>query len=372
MKIPGTIKFASSKADFFTTLNQRVNEYFKSRNISRHANTEMIIKTVVMCGTFLSLYVLLITETITNPWLMFATCLVMGVAVAGIGLSVMHDANHGAYSHKSWVNEFLGYSLNLVGGNSFNWKVQHNVLHHTYTNIHDVDEDISPRGILRFTPHGEWKFFHRFQHVYAWFFYGLMTLVWVSAKDFIRIGKYHKEGLVKKQKTTMSKEMIILIVTKILYFGYIMVIPLMLMSITWWQWLIGFLTMHYVAGFILAIIFQPAHVIDGTEFPLPDEEGKMENSWAIHQLYTTTNFANDNLILSWYAGGLNFQVEHHLFPNICHVHYRSLSAIVRQTAHEFGLPYKAAPTLAKALSGHGKMLKELGKKPAFQLAPQAT
>src|SRR5688500_7840672 len=127
MKIPGTIKFASSKADFFTTLNQRVNEHFKSRNISRHANTEMIIKTVVMCGTFLSLYSLLITETITNPWLMFATCLVMGVAVAGIGLSVMHDANHGAYSHKSWVNEFLGYSLNLVGGNSFNWKVQHNV-----------------------------------------------------------------------------------------------------------------------------------------------------------------------------------------------------------------------------------------------------
>jgi linoleoyl-CoA desaturase len=143
---------------------------------------------------------------------------------------------------------------------------------------------------------------------------------------------------------------------------------MIVLSVTWWQWLIGFLVMHFVAGFILGIIFQPAHVIDGTEFPLPDGEGKMENSWAIHQLYTTTNFGHRNAILSWYCGGLNFQVEHHLFPNICHVHYRKIASIVRQTAEEFGLPYKSADTFTQALVMHGKLLKDLGQAPSFELA----
>ena len=239
----------------------------------------------------------------------------------------------------------MGYSLNVMGAGAFNWKVQHNVLHHTYTNIHDVDEDISPRGILRMTPHSEWKSIHKFQHIYAWFIYGLMTLVWVVVKDFARLTRYHKDGMVKKQKADIRMEWVILIATKLIYIGYILVIPMMVLSIAWWQWLIGFVAMHYVAGFILAIIFQPAHVIDGTEFPMPDENGKMDNSWAIHQLHTTTNFANNSTFFSWYVGGLNFQVEHHLFPNVCHVHYKKISTIVKATTKEFGLPYKSERTI---------------------------
>jgi linoleoyl-CoA desaturase len=369
MKASNPIKFASTQLDFFTTLNQRVNEYFKSNGISRHANGEMFFKTFAMFAIYFTPYFLILTQTVTSTWPLIGLCIVMGIGLAGIGLSVMHDANHGSYSNKSWINEMFGYSLNVVGGNAFNWKVQHNVLHHTYTNIHDVDEDISPRGVLRMTPHGPWKFFHRFQHFYAWFFYGLMTLVWVIVKDFVRLGKYEKDGLVKKQKTTFAKEWLVMASTKVLYFVYIFVIPMIVLtSLTWWQWLIGFVIMHYVAGFILAIIFQPAHVIDGTEYPLPDDDGKMENSWAIHQLHTTTNFANKNVMLSWYCGGLNFQVEHHLFPNICHVHYRNISPIVQQTAKEFGHPYKAAPTFMNALRLHAKLLKELGKKPVLQVA----
>jgi linoleoyl-CoA desaturase len=368
MKASSPIKFASTQMDFFTTLSQRVNEHFKSNGITKHANGEMFIKTLAMFVIYFTPYFLILTETVTGTWPLIGLCITMGIGVAGIGLSVMHDANHGSYSNKPWVNDLLGYSLNVVGGNAFNWKVQHNVLHHTYTNIHDVDEDISPRGVLRMTPHGPWMFFHRFQHFYAWFFYGLMTLVWVIVKDFVRLGKYEKDGLVKKQKTTFVKEWLVMMSTKVLYFVYILVIPMLVLSITWWQWLIGFVIMHYVAGFILAIIFQPAHVIDGTEYPLPDDEGRMENSWAIHQLHTTTNFANKNMMLSWYCGGLNFQVEHHLFPNICHVHYRKISPIVQATAKEFGLPYKAAPTFIDALWLHAKLLKELGRKPVLQVA----
>lgn len=359
------IRFSSSINEFYPTVTQRVNEYFKNKNLSRNGNAEMFIKTISMFLLYIVPYILIITSVVTNVWWMLALCGVMGVAVGGIGLSVMHDANHGAYSNRPWVNNLLGLSLNVVGGNAFNWKVQHNVLHHTYTNIHDVDEDISPRGVLRLSPHGEWKTFHRFQHWYAWFFYGLMTLVWVLVKDYVRIQKYERDGLVKKQRTTVGKEWTVLVLSKAFYALYIFVIPALVLSLPWWQPLIGFLVMHYVAGFILAVIFQPAHVIDGTEYPLPDNSGKMNNSWAIHQLHTTTNFANNNKILSWYVGGLNFQVEHHLFPGVCHVHYRNISRIVRQTAEEFGLPYKSEPTFIGALRGHARLLKQLGANPAF-------
>lgn len=324
----------------------------------------MKIKTVFMFALYFTPFILMLTGVVHNPLGMLALCMVMGAGLAGIGLSVMHDANHGSYSSKSWVNNMLGYSLNVVGGNAFNWKVQHNVLHHTYTNIHDVDEDISPRGVLRMTPHGEWKVIHQFQHVYCWFLYGLMTLVWVFVKDFVRLVRYQRDGLVKKQRADIRTEWAILIATKVLYFAYILVIPMQVLSISWGEWLIGFLLMHYVAGFILAVIFQPAHVIDGTEYPLPDDGGNMENSWAIHQLLTTTNFANKSTWFSWYVGGLNFQVEHHLFPNICHVHYKKVSKIVEATAHEFSIPYKSAPTFWDALVGHAKMLKELGRRPS--------
>jgi linoleoyl-CoA desaturase len=360
-----SIKFSSARADFFSTLNQRVNNYFKSNNISRYANAEMKIKTIFMYTLYWTPFILMLTGVVTNPWAMLVMTIIMGTGLAGIGLAVMHDANHGAYSNKPWLNNLVGYSLNMVGGNAFNWRVQHNVLHHTYTNIHDVDEDISPRGVLRMTPHGEWKSMHQFQHLYAWFFYGLMTLVWVLVKDFVRLVRYHKDGLVKSQKTNTLRETLILIASKAVYFAYILVLPMMVLDISFSQWVVGFLAMHYVAGFILAIIFQPAHVIDGTEYPLPDEGGQMENSWAIHQLHTTTNYANKSILLSWYVGGLNYQIEHHLFPNVCHVHYRNISRIVKETAKEFGLPYKEQPTFWGAIKGHARLLKELGKRPVM-------
>jgi len=359
------LKFATSKADFFRTLNQRVNSYFKEKNIARTANTEMVTKTLVMFLIYFIPYFLIMTQTVTNIWGMFGLCLAMGFGIGGIGLSVMHDANHGSYSNKNWINNFLGLSLNLVGGHALNWKIQHNVLHHTYTNIHEVDEDISPRGVLRMAPGSPWYPMHRYQHIYSWFLYGLLTFVWVVAKDFTRLVKYAKEGLLKKQKTTATNEWAVVIISKILYLGYTVVLPMILLPVTWWQVLIGFFAMHYVSGFILAIIFQPAHVIDGTEYPMPDDDGNLENNWAIHQLHTTTNFANKSRLFSWYVGGLNYQVEHHLFPNVCHVHYRNIAPIVEQTAKEFGLPYKSKETFIEALAAHAKLMKALGAKREF-------
>ncbi|MFZ2906187.1 MAG: acyl-CoA desaturase [Cyclobacteriaceae bacterium] len=363
-----TLKFARGQAEFFTTLTQRVNAYFTSNKIERTANSEMVIKTIFMFTLFLVPYLLMITGMFSSMWAFYGLYFVMGLGTAGIGLSVMHDANHGAYSSKPWVNNFLGLSLNVIGGHAFNWKVQHNVLHHTYTNVHDVDEDISPRGVIRMAPGTPWKAMHQWQHLYAWFFYGLLTFVWIVFKDYSRLNRYHREGLVKKQKASIRQEWLVMLFSKVFYTGYIIVLPIIILPIAWWHVLLGFLLMQYVAGFILAIIFQPAHVIEGTEYPVPDQEGNLENNWAIHQLHTTTNFGHRHRLFSWYVGGLNYQVEHHLFPNICHVHYRKIAGIVEETAKEFGLPYKSKETFAQAIVAHTRLLKELGKKPALSVA----
>jgi linoleoyl-CoA desaturase len=365
------IKFAAKQQDFFSTLSQRVNAYFKSNNIERTANAEMVFKTIFMFLLYFTPYLLIVTGSFSAGWMALALCVVMGFGKAGIGLSVMHDANHGAYSGKSWVNTLIGFSLNVIGGHAFNWKIQHNVLHHTYTNVHDIDEDISPRGVLRMAPSSKWRPMHQYQHLYAWFLYGLMTFVWIVIKDYYRLTKYEREGLVKKQKSTVVTEWIIMMITKVVYYGYVLVLPLIVLPYAWWQVLIGFLIMHYVAGFILAIIFQPAHVIEGTEYPVVDHHGNLENNWAIHQLHTTTNFGHREKLFSWYVGGLNYQVEHHLFPSICHVHYREIAKIVQQTTKEFGLPYKSKDTFFEALQAHAQQLKMLGEKPVELTVPKA-
>lgn len=363
MKAIQPLTFSHKDRDFSTTLNKRVDDYFTANRINRHANAEMIVKTCCMFIVYLLPYALIVSGIIAGTWPLIAALLLMSVGTAGIGLSVMHDANHGAYSKKNWINVVIGYSLNIVGASAFNWKIQHNVLHHTFTNVHEEDEDISPRGALRLTPYSPWKKIHKYQFIYAWFLYGLLTIVWLFFKDFVRIIRYHKNGMAKKQKANIAREWSILIGTKLLYISYIAVIPILVTPLLWWEVLIGVVVMHYIAGFLLAIIFQPAHVIEGTEFPLPDSNNMLENNWAVHQLHTTTNFGNGSRWFSWYVGGLNFQVEHHLFPNVCHVHYRSISPIVKNTAAEFGLPYKSTSTFLQALIKHARLLKQLGVQP---------
>lgn len=360
-----TVKFNNqAQADFFLTLRKRVNQHFKDHNITRFGNGEMIGKTIVLLTAYLGSFAAILTLNI-SAWLLLPFALLMGLAMAGIGMSIMHDALHGSYSKSAAVNKFMGRSLNFLGGSAFIWNIQHNVLHHTYTNIHGMDEDIETKVIVRLCKHAPVKHFYRFQHLYVFFAYGLMTLL-MLVSDFIKLFKYHKKGMVEKKKVRISREYVKMVAYKVVYLFMMLGLPLLLTSLAWWQVLIGFLIIHLTAGYILSIVFQLAHIVEGTEQPIPDGEGTMENAWAVHQLQTTANFSRDNRLLNWYVGGLNFQIEHHLFPNICHVHYRQLSKIVQQTAEEFQLPYNLKPSFGQALQSHIRMLKVLGREPAIQ------
>jgi linoleoyl-CoA desaturase len=355
------IRFVSrDKNIFFATLRQRVDEYFIQNSISSHANTTMVVKTIVLFIAYLLPFALILT--LQPPfWISMGLWLLMGISVAGIGMSVMHDANHGAYSSNKKVNEWVGYSLNLLGGAVFNWKLQHNVLHHTYTNVVHMDDDIEDKLVLRFSPHTEVKGVHKLQYTYAFLFYGVLTLYWVIAKDFVQYFKYTRNGVntnTPKQNAVILTKIILL---KTIYLIAMLAVPVMVFGLPFSHVISGFLIMHFAAGLILTVVFQLAHTVEGTSHPLPDEHGNIENSWAIHQMNTTVNFSRNNKWISWYVGGLNYQVEHHLFPRVCHVHYPAISSIVKETAEEFGIPYMENPTFMDALKSHINTLQRFGK-----------
>lgn len=351
-------------AQFFKTLNKRVNSYFKENHIKKTGNWKIYLKAIIMFAIFLTPYFLILTIDM-NQWIQLLLTIVIGVGMAGVGMNVMHDGNHDSFSSKSWINKIMGGSIYILAGNVFNWQVQHNVLHHTFTNIHGHDEDLDSGRIIRFTKHAEWRRFHRFQHYYSIFLYGLLTINWAITTDFKQMKSYMKRKLSYGKSASPAKEWSVLIITKIIYVSVWIVLPMLILDIAWWKILIGFFAMHYTAGLILSMVFQLAHVVEDIETHIPEGDGSIKNTFHIHQLFTTTNFSTKNRIVNWFTGGLNHQVEHHLFPHISHIHYTKIAKIVKETAKEFNLPYYEYKTTRKAIISHFKHLKELGKKPVY-------
>ncbi len=348
--------------DFTKALKRRVRSYFKDNGISMTGNYKMYWKSAFMLSLYFVPYFVHLFLPTGSAWLHLLLWILMGWGMAGIGLSIMHDAVHGSYSLKKWVNQLMSLSMNITGGSYTNWRIKHNILHHTYTNVDGLDQDLEVAGwLLRFSPNKERHDIHKFQHIYAWFLYTLLTLLWTTVSDFKGFIKYRKKGMFRMLNINPKVILARITGSKIFYFAYILLFPMLISSSAWWVTLIGYVIMHLIAGFLLAIIFQPAHVMETSEFLKAPEDGTVNQSIEAHQLYTTTNFATKNKLLTWFAGGLNFQIEHHLFPNICHIHYKKISEIVKQTAKEFKLPYHEIETFRLALRMHGNMLYALGR-----------
>jgi len=355
------IKFSpTSRTDFYSVLRSRINTYFQLSKKSKFGGIQLIIKTIFLLSLFIIPYVLILSGNFSLI-AMLSLSGVMGLGVAGLGMAVMHDANHGTFSSNETITKIVGfcvYSL-IIGGNPITWKIQHNILHHRYTNIYGADEDIEPYGALRFSPHATHKTRFRYQHIYSFIMYGLLTLVWALHKEFTQLSRYNRQGLIKSN-ANYYKHLSILLIAKCFYFGYILVIPLMVLNITFTQWLIAFLFFHLVSGLVISVIFQMAHVVQEVESPVLNDNGNIDNQWAVHQMQTTMNFAPKSRALFEFIGGLNYQIEHHLFPGISHIHYKKLAPIVQQTAKEFGIPYHSHRTFFSAIKSHIYLMKSLG------------
>jgi linoleoyl-CoA desaturase len=350
--------FDNKEQSFFKTLREKVDNYMSDQRLYKEGLARIGTKAAILFTCLVGTYVTLVFFTPTTP-VALLLCAVLGLTMAGIGFNVMHDGAHGSFSKKKWVNDLMGYSLNLLGGNVELWKIKHNFNHHTYTNIDGLDDDIDIRPFIRCTESQPKRWFHRFQHYYWAVLYGLTYILWVYVQDY---RKYFsgKVGNIPFRKFS-TKDHIIFWLTKVVYFGLFIGLPWYMVGFL--PMLVGYLTTCIVCGFVIAVIFQLAHVVKDAHFPefaQGQTTAKIEDEWAVHQIRTTANFATRSPIISWYTGGLNHQVEHHLFPRISHVHYPAINRMVMETCKQFGVKYIEYPSVLSALRSHVSYLKAVG------------
>lgn len=353
-----TIRFPA-RVGFYETLKKRVDQYFAETGKPKTGDWRLFLKTGIILTWLALAYVFFLFVASSLLTLICASvALALGFTLAGF--NTLHDGGHKSYSRHKSVNWLMGFMLDLMGGSYVLWRQKHNILHHTYTNIEALDSDLHTSGLLRLSPHQAWHPWHRFQHLYGFPVYSFLTLSWILFSDFRKffsgyIGQY-------KLHAPTALEAWLFFLAKTFYVAYMLVLPAFFHPIL--HVLIAFLAMHIMLGFTLSLVFQLAHTVEHNTFPTPDADtGMMAREWAVHEVDTTANFAPTNALAGWCFGGLNFQIEHHLFPSICHVHYPAISAIVRQTCDEFALSYVSYPTVRKAVAIHYRFLKMLGCRP---------
>ncbi|HMI77191.1 MAG TPA: acyl-CoA desaturase [Ferruginibacter sp.] len=358
------ITFSNRNNDFYQSVKNSVEEYFTNNKIKRTGDWRLFSKTLILVFTAIAMYTLILFAPISGL-VALLMCAVLGIALASIGFSVMHDANHGSYSTRPKLNDFLGLSLNAMGASSYFWKQKHNIIHHTYTNVDGIDDDIAKSPIIRHCESQKWVPAHKVQYLYLLPVYSLSTIFWIFIMDFT---KYFSRKIFTTDAWKMSaKNHIIFWTTKFLYITFYMAIPIMGWGFL--PWLAGYMVLNVVMGLFLSLVFQLAHVVENTEFehvPL-DATKHMELAWAEHQMKTTANFAMGNKVISWFVGGLNYQIEHHLFPRVSHVHYPVISKIVMEKCKEYNLPYNKYDTMFEAVASHFRVMISLGKRPVAEV-----
>ncbi|ULU25156.1 fatty acid desaturase family protein [Dyella terrae] len=341
---------------FQRELRRRVEALFKHSGQKQRDDARLYRKTAIILATFAVSYVLLVFFAATW-WQGLLLSIVLGVATAQIGFNIQHDAGHQAYSERRWINKCMAMTLDLVGGSSYVWHWKHAHFHHTYVNIDGYDSDINLGALARFSPQQKHYWHHRWQHLYLWLLYGLTAVSWHLHDDFRDV----ITGTIGKRRfpRPRGKDLAGFILGKLVFFTLALGLPLLFHSLG--AVLLFYAVTAVVAGLQLAMVFQLAHAVEAAAFPSPSEPGRMNTPWAIHQLETTANFSRNSRVITWLVGGLNFQVEHHLFPRISHVHYPAISRVVEATCLEYGVPYHANSSFGAGLASHYRWLRQMGR-----------
>jgi linoleoyl-CoA desaturase len=350
------LKFQSPDG-FRQELRRRVDQYFATTGRKPRDCPWMYAKSAIVFIWCLAAYVLLMVVVGSWWWLAVPMAVLLGLSLAVAAFNIQHDGGHGAYSEHRWVNKIASLSLDLLGGSSYVWARKHNTIHHSYTNVTGHDDDINVGPLARLSPHQKRFKFHRLQHLYMWILYGFLPLKWHLYDDFRDV----ITGRIAGHRFPRPKgwDLVTFIGGKAMFFTLAFGLPMLLHP--WWSALLFYGIASFVLGVTLSVVFQMAHCVEEAAFPMPVmDSGRIESSWAVHQVETTVDFARGNRLLSWLVGGLNFQIEHHLFPQICHVHYAALSKLVEETCRDFRLKYAAHDTFLDGLASHFRWLRRMG------------
>lgn len=348
-------KFVGSN-NFQVELCRRLEEFFQHSGWQRRDCWQMYVKTAILLAVFTASYVLLVFAAQTW-WQAIPLAVLLGLAIAAIGFNVQHDGGHQAYSAHAWINKLMAMTMDLIGGSSYVWHWKHNIFHHTYVNITDHDSDIDLGIFGRLSPHQRRYWFHRWQHLYLWPLYGLLTIHWHLVDDFHNVIR----GRIGKLRFPRPRrwELVLFLAGKALFFTLALAIPLLCHHV--WVVFLFFGGVEVVLGMTLSIVFQLAHAVEEADFPLPKRDsGRMENSWMVHQAQTTVDFSRRSRVMGWLFGGLNFQIEHHLFPRICHINYPAMAKVVEETCREFGVRYTEHASFWAGLASHFRWMRQMG------------
>jgi linoleoyl-CoA desaturase len=350
------LKFNENR-DFQIALRKRIDDFFQNTGRCKRDCWQMYLKTVIILTMSTAVYVLLVFFAQT-VWQGLALAVALGLTTALIGFNIQHDAGHSAYSNRPWVNKLMALTMDMIGGSSHVWHVKHGVVHHTYVNITGWDNDIAVGALGRLSPHQKQRRFHRFQHWYFWLLYGLIAIKWQLVDDFRTVisGRQGRHRFPRPKGGNLAR----FILGKTLFFSIAFGIPMVFHP--WWAVLFFYTVAAITLGATLGVVFQLPHCVEAAAFPLPVEgTNRMEHPWAVHQAEVTLDFAQKNPVLTYFLGGLNFHLEHHLFPMICHINYPAMSGVVQKTCREFGVRYQAHPTFLSGVAAHYRWLKKMGR-----------
>jgi linoleoyl-CoA desaturase len=339
--------------DFSRLLSQRAEVVLGDRRMMRRAYRVMWAKSALVIVWTIASYLFLLLVA-SSPVAVIPASISLGLAAAAIGFCIMHDANHGGYSTSRLVNRLASHSLDLIGGSSYVWSAKH-LAHHTYTNVADHDPDIDALPFGRFEPSQRRRSWHRYQHLYMWLLYAFVTLRWQAVTDFTFLarGSIGRSAFRRPRGWNLAG----LVGGKVFFVIWAIAIPLVLHTPLHVAEV--FLLASAVASLSLTVTFQLSHCLEEA-ITLAPADAAPGAQWHIHQVEATADFAQRNTVIRWYVGGLNHQIEHHLFPRVPHTLHPQLAGIVRTTALECGVAYNAHPTMRAALASHTRWLKQMG------------
>ncbi len=344
-------------ADFQSTLKARVQSYLATKKAGGKATPFMWFKVAFFIVAYLGMLgnLVLVRHSLPVTLLLIA---VESMLIVGLAYNVSHDAVHGALSEKRWVNEVFYYlTFNLFGPNAYLWRNRHVVMHHSAVNVPGFDFNIEAAKILRFAPTQEWRPYHRFQHLYAPFAYLVFTFHWVFIKDF-KMLFLDRIGNVAEIRHPLAR-ILELVAWKIVHVCIFIVTPTLALGVPLWQVLLAYLFFQFLTSFQFVLTFTGSHLNEGMVFVAASPENQIRHSFLEHAILTSLDFHPTSPVLSFWLGGFNSHVAHHMFPNVCSVHYPELSRIIQRTSAEYGLPYKQI-SIDKLFVRHFRYLKQMG------------
>ena len=361
------LKFSKDEgSDFYKELNDKIEQYFTEKGISKTGNRTMIFKIMLYFSLDILFYGLMITSTTTIGFYIFY--LLMGLSVLLTAFNVSHDAAHGvAVKSKFWNKLLFSLSFNLQGNNAYVWGKNHNESHHLYTNVEGSDIDVLNNPLFRMTESQELKWFHRYQFIYAPFLYLLYSINWFFFRETLMLFNYSSRTI---QIEIPKNEVVKLVIYKLLYIIYMIILPIYLLPFGWTIVLLAFLLNHFMVSLLFVGVLGVSHLSDFVEHPVPDQDNKLSMSWPKLQMCTSVDYNAGSTFFNWTLGGFNAHALHHLLPNICHVHYLEILPIFRELAKKHGLTYMEM-SYRKSLASHFRFLKAMGTLQAFKPIPFA-